>query len=52
MRELIEQYLNAYIETNNLKLTDEQYEHAYNGVEYWLTSALPEAAGDSVKNAL
>ena len=52
MRELIEEYLNAYIVANDLKLTDEQYKQAYNGVEFWLTTNLPDAASDSITNVI
>ncbi|MGX1195815.1 hypothetical protein [Metabacillus sp. SLBN-84] len=52
MKNVIEEYLDAYITANNLKLTDEQYQRAYNGVEFWLTTNLPDAASDSVTNVI
>lgn len=48
MKKLISEYLDAYIQSNNLTLTETQYEQAYRGVEYWLTTNLPEAVSDSV----
>jgi hypothetical protein len=52
MKELIEEYLDAYIESNNLTLTDAQYQQAYKGVEFWLTTNLPDAANDSITNVI
>lgn len=52
MKELIEQYLNEYIAEKNLTLTNEQYQRAYKGVEFWLSTALPDAVSDSVANVL
>ena len=52
MKDLIKTYLNEYINANNLKLTEEQYEAAYNGVEGWLTSTLPDAVSDSITAAI
>lgn len=52
MKELIEEYLDNYIESNNLSLTEEEYRSAYKGVEYWLTTNLPDAASDAVTSAV
>jgi len=52
MRKLIEHYLNEYMAENGLTLTEEQYQQAYNGVEFWLTNNLPEATSDSIKNVI
>lgn len=48
MKELIKEYLDAYIESNGLTLNNEQYKKAYDGVEYWLTTNLPDVVSDSV----
>lgn len=52
MKALIEESLDEYIQSNNLTLTDEQYQTAYKGVEFWLTTNLPDAASDSITNVL
>ena len=52
MKELIEEYLDMYITANGLTLTDEQYKQAYKGVEFWLTTSLPDAASDAITNAI
>lgn len=51
MKELIKEYLDAYIESNGLTLNDEQYQNAYNGVKFWLTTTLPDAVSDAITSA-
>lgn len=51
MKEVIEEALGEYIGANNLKLTDEQYQAAYRGVEFWLQTTIPDAASDAITAA-
>lgn len=48
MREFIEEYLDGHIKSNNITLTEAQYQDAYNGVEFALKAILPDAVSDSI----
>lgn len=50
--ELIERYLDEYINVNNIKLTEQQYDAAYKSLEFWLMSNLPDAVSGSIATAM
>lgn len=51
MKEVIEDALNEHIDKNNLTLTDDEYQTAYRGVEFWLQTTILDAASDSITAA-
>ncbi|WP_390355494.1 hypothetical protein [Virgibacillus halophilus] len=52
MKSLIKEYLDMYIDTHDLTLTEEQYASAYHGVENWLSEMLSEAVSESINNVV
>lgn len=50
MKDLISEYLDMYLDANNVTLTDEQRRQVSSNVEHWLCTNLPDAVGDSITN--
>ncbi|QST02684.1 hypothetical protein IMZ31_19230 (plasmid) [Pontibacillus sp. ALD_SL1] len=50
-RDFVFQQIQAYAEEQGINLSDEQIENATNGVDYWLTTTIPESISDAISYA-